>query len=203
MHICISDIVKRRLNLTDKFIYGSILPDNIKMATGDRDKTHYIKQVMIGKDRRYLPDIQQAIEELDIEDKETRLGYIAHLVEDLIWFNDFIPTYAYKINESEYEYLNTHCIKSSEEFSKDMYSDYFNSSAYIIEKTNTDIESLKKYICNYLGYEQFNEIVLENLKYDKNTDLSSNIFMTKESIDKYIQVCTEQVEKVILKLLGD
>ena len=76
MHMCISDIVKRKLNLTYKFVYGSILPDVIKSITGDRDITHFIKHVIVDGDRRSLPDLQKAINDLKIEDNEIRIGYI-------------------------------------------------------------------------------------------------------------------------------
>lgn len=203
MHICISDIVKRKLNLTDKFVYGSVLPDNIKSITRNRDKTHYINHVTVGKDRRSLPNIQQAIEELDIEDKEVRLGYIAHLVEDLIWFNDFIPSYAIDLGENKIQYIKDNSIHCSDEYRDAMYLDYINSSDYIVNKCGVDIQSLLSCIANIAESEQHKKLILDNTAYPIGTDITNNTFMTKESIDKYIEVCTKEVENIITSLMGE
>lgn len=203
MHICVSDIVKRKLKLTDKFVYGSILPDNIKGITGDRDGTHYIEHVIVDGDRRSLPNIQRAINELDIQDKEIRLGYIAHLVEDLIWFNDFIPTYAIDLGENKIQYLKDNSIHSTDEYRDSMYADYSRSSDYVVNKSGVDIARLLNSIENIADNEQHKKIILENTQYRTNSNLAENKFMTKESIDKYIEVCTKEVEKVVLELMGE
>ena len=203
MHMCISDVVKKKLNLTDKFIYGSILPDLLKTVNNDRQGTHYLSQVTVNDDTRNLPVIDRAVNELDIQDLDIKLGYIAHLVEDLIWFNDFVPTYAKKIEEDKYEYIATKEIKSGKDFGEDMYSDYTNSGAYVIQKTNTNMEELKSSIYNYLENEQFKELIVKNTMYGESADIYVNKFMTKESIDKYIEIATKAVEKTILELIGD
>ena len=41
IHICISNMVKEELNLSDKFLAGSIMPDLKKMAGFDRGISHY------------------------------------------------------------------------------------------------------------------------------------------------------------------
>ncbi len=203
MHICISDIIKRKLNLTDKFVYGSILPDNIKSVTGDRDKTHYIKKVIIDGEKRNLPDIQKAIEEVQIEDKEIRLGYIAHLVEDLIWFNEFIPTYATVWENNKIQYLKDNSVHTNDEYRDTMYLDYSNSSSYVVDKCGVDIQSLLSSIINIAESEQHKKLIIDNTDYPMNVDLTVNTFMTKESIDKYIEVCTKEVEKIITSLMGE
>ena len=203
MHMCVSDIVKRKLNLTDKFIYGSILPDILKMASGDRKGTHYLKEVNIEGAKRNLPVVDKAIHELEIEDKEIRLGYIAHLVEDLIWFNDFIPTFAKKVGEGKYKYVKTGEIKESKCFTEDMYSDYSNCGAYVIESTNTDIETIKKNITEYITEDRCLNFMLDNTKYSKSSDIENNHFMTKECIDKYIKRATKAVENIMKELIGE
>lgn len=203
MHMCVSDIVKRKLNLTDKFIYGSILPDILKMATGDRIGTHYLAKVKIDDYDRNLPVIDKAIHELEIEDKEIRLGYIAHLVEDLIWFNDFIPTFVKKVADGKYQYVKTGVIRESKRFTEDMYSDYANCGAYVIESTNTDIETIKKNITQYITEDKCLAFMLDNTKYSKSSDIENNHFMTKECIDKYIKRATKAVENIIKELIGE
>lgn len=203
MHMCVSDVVKRKLNLTDKFIYGSILPDILKMATGDRVGTHFLSKVKIDDYDRNLPVIDKAIHELEIEDKEIRLGYIAHLVEDLIWFNDFIPTFAKKVGDGKYQYVRTGEIKESKYFTEDMYSDYANCGAYVIDSTGTDIETLKKNITEYITEDKCLEFVLDNTNYISSSDIENNHFMTKECIDEYINKTTKAVENIMKELIGE
>ena len=203
MHMCVSDIVKRKLNLTDKFIYGSILPDILKMATGDRQGSHFLEKTNVGDYERNLPVIDKAIKELDIEDFEIKLGYIAHLVEDLIWFNDFIPTFAKKLENNKYMYLQTGEVKSGQDFTKDIYSDYANCGAHVIQNTNTDMDALKKSVSSYITEDNCLNFMLENTEYTKISDLQKNHFMTKECIDKYIERTTKAVEKIVLELMGE
>ena len=142
MHMCISNLVKNRLNLTDKFVFGSILPDNLKSITGDRRTTHYLQEVIIDGEQRRLPDISRAIKGLHIQDKEIRLGYIAHLVEDFIWFNEYIPAYATELENNQIKYLADDSIHTGNEFRQDIYSDYTNSNAYVVDRCGVDIEKL-------------------------------------------------------------
>lgn len=203
MHMCISNMVKEKLNLTEKFVYGSILPDVIKMKTGDRTKTHFLSKVKVKDCVRNLPVIDKAVHELEIEDKEIKLGYIAHLVEDLIWFNDFIPTFATKIGDGKYKYLKTGEIKEAKDFTIDMYSEYLNSGAYVITSTNTDIKMLKENVEKCFEDDKCIKFMLDNIKYTKISDISKNNFMTKECIDKYIIRAKKSVEKIVLELMGE
>lgn len=203
MHMCVSDIVKRKLNLTDKFIYGSILPDILKAVNKDRQSTHYLQQVIVDGERRNLPVIDKAVHELDIQDEEVRLGYIAHLVEDLIWFNEYIPKYTKIVGEDQIKYSLDNSIHTKEEFSSDMYSDYSNSSAYVIQKCNVDINKLKFNLKDIICNEQYIQIMDEWTQYLEDADISKNRFMTKESMDKYIEQTSKEVEKTILELMGE
>lgn len=203
MHMCVSDIVKRKLNLTDKFIYGSVLPDIVKGLTGDRNRTHYLEKVEFNGETRNLPNITRAIKELDIQDREIRLGYIAHLVEDLIWFREYTPSYARILPNNQMEYINQGIICSSEQFGKDIYSDYSNSGAYVIDKCDTDIEELKDSLGKLVKDKAELELILQNTRYTQVEDIDRNIFMTRESVDKYIQECTKEVEKIVRGLMGE
>ena len=203
MHMCVSDIVKRKLNLTDKFIYGSVLPDILKEITSDRDTTHYIEQITIDGNNRKLPNIQKAIKEVDIKDNEIRLGYIAHLVEDYIWFNDFIPTYAMSLGNGNIKYFKDQSIHSKSEYRDAIYSDYSNSSKYVINKCGVNMQNLLMNIKNIAENEKCKKIILDNTNCVQDENVNKNTFMTKESIDKYIAVCTKEVERIISNLMGE
>ena len=87
IHICISNMVKEELNLSDKFLAGSIMPDLKKMAGFDRGITHYLKYVVEDGNVMHLPDLDKFIQEntFKLLDFKT-LGTYAHLIEDKIWF---------------------------------------------------------------------------------------------------------------------
>ena len=203
MHIGVSEIVRKRLNLSTKFIYGSILPDLIKKETGDRTGTHFIKTVVTDKGIQRLPEIDRAISMLNGKmDKEVRLGYIAHLIEDYIWFEKYIPSFAIYIENERLVYLKDNSIHSGDEFSKEMYEDYI--------KINTHIK--KQWIDNYDFFKSDMKKILTPKELDflesneeENTQEPNDTFniLTKESIDRYIKETVEKVEKTIKELMGE
>ena len=203
MHMCISQKVKDKLGLTDKFVYGSVLPDIIKSATGDREGTHYIKTIKKDGEIRSLPQVNKAIKNLDIQDKEIRLGYIAHLIEDYIWFNNYIPSYAKKINDEQVLYCYNNTLHTNDEFRDVMYSDYSNSGGYVAKKCNVDIVKLTNNILEQIQGEKEKQILLESVKISSDEDITRNVFMTKDSIAKYIEESTKCVEEKILELLEE
>lgn len=202
MHTVVSNIVKEKLNLTDKFVYGSILPDILKTKCQDRDKTHYIKEVRIDGDVRHLPDIDEALKDVDFKDKEINMGYIAHLIEDHIWFNLFIPSYAKVLGNNKVLFLKDGSIHEENEFSSAMYSDYYNINCYVVDKYDVDIEKVKEGIYALMDRQEI-DIVDKWLNVDCTKDINSNIFLTKESVDTYVDMTVNEVEKIVLKMLGE
>lgn len=203
MHICISDIVKRKLHLTDKFVFGAILPDLLKSMKQDRNGTHYVEEAVADSMTRKLPNIPKALEELEIEDKEIKCGYIAHLIEDYIWFNDFTPMYVEVEQDGRIKYLKDGTIHSIKEFNQDMYIDYSNSNNYAVEKCGANIENMLESLMNISDGKIDMSPLIQNSSYPKDANISNNKFMTKESIDRYIEIATEEVEKIVLKLMGE
>lgn len=157
---------------------------------------------MDGEQRR-LPDISRAIKGLHIQDKEIRLGYIAHLVEDFIWFNEYIPAYATELENNQIKYLADNSIHTGNEFRQDIYSDYTNSNAYVVDRCGVDIEKLIGNVRNIVKDEEQINLIVQNSVFLENADISNNTFMTEESINSYIKQCTEEVEKMVLELMGE
>lgn len=203
MHIGVSEIVRKRLNLSTKFIYGSILPDLIKMETGDRCGTHFIKTVVTDKGIQRLPKIDSAITMLNSKmNKELRLGYIAHLVEDYVWFEKYIPSFAAQIENGRLVYLKDNSVHTEEEFSKDMYEDYTHINGYIINEYCIEYEEVKKQLATMMKNNE-KEFLDKNDKVVVQSDGLSLSVVTKESIDEYIKETVEKVEKIIKELMGE
>lgn len=197
MHMCVTEVVRHKLHLSHKFVYGGILPDLIKEKTQDRMGTHYL--VNIGG--KYLPDIQNAIDNLDKSiDKEIRLGYIAHLVEDLVWFNDFVPNLALKEN-GNIRYTKDNTLHTEAEYRKDMYEDYANSGYYVAKITNTDYLKLREKLLCYIQDDFEIKRITENTTLDSINDMKQNVFITEKIIVDYVEDAINEVCKVIKNIM--
>ncbi len=203
MHIGITEKVRRKLKLSSKFIYGSILPDLVKMETGDRTGTHFLKTVIQGEDVKKLPVLDDAISMLsDKLDKEVRLGYIAHLIEDLLWFEKYIPVFATKLEEGKKQYLADNSVHSSEEFSKDIYEDYSKINSYMVEKCELDYIKLKEQLKEIMTDKEVEFLEKNDLMRDIK-EIDTTKVITKDKLDEYIKEAEEKVEVVIKELLGE
>lgn len=204
MHICISKLVKDELNLSDKFLAGSVTPDLKKVAGFDRAITHYLKYTVKDGNVMHLPDLDKFIEEntFKLLDFKT-LGTYAHLIEDKIWFEKFIGKYI-KWHDEDLGLvtnLKTGEVYEFDKFSKEIYSDYLNLNNKVIKKYNLDIDELSKSIKDGL-----NDNVLE-VCFDKclnaleNKPESTKInFLTDADLNDYISLSTKEVTKRINEL---
>ena len=94
-HVYISNILKEKYKLGDEFLYGAILPDILHKAipAQRREMTHYLRHgILYGSEGDY-PDIERfIIENTEILPKSQMMqGYLAHLIEDMLWFSIYIP----------------------------------------------------------------------------------------------------------------
>lgn len=199
MHIAASKKIAEKYNLSDKFIAGSIMPDIYTKCGIDKTITHFIYSEKIN-----LPEYNKYIK-MHIENMkdELALGYLAHLIEDYIWFNNFIAKYAKEIptNPNKIEYLTDNTIHTSEEFSNDIYKDYDFIDNYICEKYNILIKNTKSEILQYFNKYRSNDKLDEYL-YMHDFDVNrKNTFITKQDADKFIEISCNEVEKIIKDFL--
>lgn len=203
MHLAVSNKVKKKLKLSDDFLYGSLLPDILKEEGQDRNINHYLREQIIEGNSSWLPDISRAIGDIDkFENKEIALGYIAHLIEDYIWFSVYIPSYAEE-KEDKCIYLKDNSAHTLKEFDEDIYSDYNNSNAYILSLIKEDINDLKNRLINIADTKVRRKNIEKWINIPHGNGINTNIFITKESIDSYIEMATKEVERVISKLINE
>lgn len=203
MHIGISEIVRKRLNLSTKFIYGSIMPDLIKMETGDRIGTHFLKTIVTDKGRQKLPVVDDAVNLLKGKmDNEIRLGYIAHLIEDLLWYEKYIPKLALHIENDRIVYLKDNSIHLIEEFSQDVYEDYIKINSYIIDKYCKEYDKLKEKLKLQMSKYEI-EFLETNDKTVELEQLNGLTVISKENIDEYFEIAIEKVERIVKELMGE
>lgn len=91
------------------------------------------------------PDIEKFIDEnkLSLPKNLMLQGYLAHLIEDMIWYSISIPNMAIKRDAQTVLYTKDNSIHSEEEFSKDIYSDYPIIDRYLLKNSNININELQ------------------------------------------------------------
>ncbi len=200
MHLYISQKVQNELNLSNEFLAGSILPDMIKIKTQKRDETHYIKEYNDGKKR--LPDLDKFIN--NNKDKlkdEITIGYYAHLIEDKIWFDKYVDSFAKCIDKENILYLSDNTIHNNEEFRKDIYSDYTSVDSYLVKQSNMDLNKIRLELKKHLKSYNMDEVIDENIVIPTDINNKKINFISQECLYKYINESIEEVRKKVIELL--
>lgn len=210
MHIAISKNIKEKFSFGDEFILGTVLPDLYKILLGNRKLTHFEKK--IGKE--FLPDIEKFCKDYKNKKSEVVYGYLAHLIQDKVWFKEYNnKRYVQKIEDGKYyKYLKDDTIHKKEEYINDMYTDYSIISKYLTgkyslkrEETN---EKIKKCVLENKNILEKEELI--NLIDTKIIDYSSmynpnnpSTFLTEEEMDKYYEETTIEVEKILKQFIEE
>lgn len=194
MHLCISEKIRKDLNLGEKFLGGSVLPDLLKMTGELREKTHYIESVVKGGKIQQLPNIEKfKNDNTYITDKEVRLGYIAHLIEDYIWFSEYIPKY-----KKQYEQR-----KTKEDISMELYKDYNRLNKYIPMMYGLNQNNMIRTINNVFHNERYDEILMQNIYPRQELVKTENVYITKQDVENYIKEAYKKVKEELEKILGE
>jgi len=200
MHIYISQKVQKELNLSNKFLAGSILPDMMKIKTKKRIETHYMKNYGLKK----LPDLEGFLDEnKDKLDDEITLGYYAHLIEDRIWLESYLDLFAKSIDKDNVIYTCDNTVHTNKEFVKDMYSDYLKVDNSIIEKDNLNIDKIRLEIKDELGSYNVDKIIDENVVFPIKNNDSENNFISLDCLNRYIDEAAKKVKEEIIRILGE
>jgi hypothetical protein len=202
MHIYISQKIQKELNLSNRFLAGSILPDMIKIMSSDRSGTHYLKEYNHGM--KLLPDLDRFLEENKEKLKdEVILGYYAHLIEDRIWFDTYVDKFAKCIDKENVLYTSDNSVHSVLEFRKDIYSDYISVDTYLIKHNSVDIDLIRMQVKKELeGYNVDKEIE-ENVILPSDSNSREINFISMNQLNRYVNECTIKVKEKILEILGE
>ena len=152
-HVYISNILKEKYNLGDEFLYGAILPDILHKAikAQTREMTHYLRHgILYGSEGDY-PDVERfIIENTEILPKSHMMqGYLAHLIEDMLWFSIYIPKMTIEKDKKTIIYKKDNSIHTDDEFRNDIYSDYTIIDRYLLKKTDLNINELQENFWQY------------------------------------------------------
>lgn len=206
MHVCVSNIVKEKLNLTNKFLVGTVMPDLIKLEKDERTKSHYLKKFVYNNGVKELPDINKFItDNKDNLNDEEKLGYLAHLIEDRIWFEKYIPKYIKCMNNNENLVicLKNGCFKDAKQFTNELYSDYMKIGDYIIDKYNINSKKIREDLFYYLKKDIYREIVNKYILDKQYINDKEMFFFTTQDINYYIKESVNEVLKILSEILGE
>ena len=214
MHLAIGEKIKQKYGFTNKFLVGSILPDILKNIY-TKDKSHYLKQVFFNEQILNLPDIEKYVNENNKklkEKDEITLGYLAHLIEDRIWFRDYSGEFLHKAGldkngEDLYTYKKEDfkIIHENKATINKIYSDYNNLNTYILNIYPYDINSIKEecesYFNNNKDYMKIVDplLTIDNNHYKKNNEY---YLFSEEIAKEYINISIKEVEKNIENLIN-
>lgn len=202
MHLVISKNIQKKLNFGNEFLLGAILPDLYKLLYQDREKTHFENMDTY----EHLPNIEEFCKEYLKTKSEIKYGYLSHLIEDKIWFREYIfEKYIIKENDGEYIYKKDLSEHTFEEYIKDMYTDYSIIDEYIKEVEKIDVyriaDELKEcaermQIIDWKGIvDIIDEVLVKD--YKKENINSERTFISIEDYNEYIQKSTDEAIKVI------
>ncbi len=206
MHLCISELYRKKHNLGDRFIYGSILPDIYKKTIMTKNESHYIKEIILNNEIARLPDIDEYIRINKNKNKdELTIGYLAHLIEDYVWFKDIIIEHVkesgineYGVMQYRYKKENYEVLHDNKHFIENIYADYSNLDEYLIESVPIDIEKIKEEIKSFLNNdEKMNQAIDELIVVHKHIEGRDNFFITEEVVNNYINQSLELLEEKI------
>lgn len=202
-HVYISNILKEKYKLGDEFLYGAILPDILHKAipAQRREMTHYLRHgILYGSEGNY-PDIERfIIENTEILPKSQMMqGYLAHLIEDMLWFSIYIPRMTIEKDKKTIIYKKDNSVHTDDEFRNDIYSDYTIMDRYLLKKTDLNIEKLQKEFLAISDDIDLKNTIKDNFKlFDLRND--SLILISFDMLEEYIKASLEKVSIVLDKL---
>lgn len=202
-HVYISNILKEKYKLGDEFLYGAILPDILHKAIKAQTKemTHYLRHgILYGSEGNY-PDIERfIIENTEILPKSQMMqGYLAHLIEDMLWFSIYIPKMAIEKDKKTIIYKKDNSVHTDDQFRADIYSDYPIIDRYLLKKTNLNIEELQKEFLAISDDAGLKNTIKENFKlFDLHNE--NLILISFDMLEEYINASLEKVSLILDKI---
>lgn len=199
MHIAISEKLREKFSFKNEFLLGAILPDLYKviLKEGNVRKSHF--EIKTGD--VYLPDIEKFCSEYMNKKSELVYGYLAHLVQDRIWFGEYIKRYVEDLHNGNYRYLKDDTIHTGTEFNNNIYTDYTIIDNYLVDKYKLDILKLKEELKNLARNQELIDVIDKKL-IDYDYDISKGItFFSRKDADEYFERAFDETEEVLKEFM--
>lgn len=198
-HIYMGNILKEKYNLNNEFLYGSIMPDVLTRTIDGQNKviTHYLRHgILYGSEGDY-PDIERFLNENKyiLPNSKMMQGYVAHLIEDMLWFSVYIPSIATK-SDGKIIFNKDNSIHTDSEFKSAIYSDYPLIDRYLLKKSNLNILKLREEFLSFTDDKKLKDSIKDNFKL---FDIQEKELILL-SIDKFEEYMERAINKVSLVL---
>lgn len=198
-HIYMGNILKEKYNLNNEFLYGSIMPDVLTRTIDGQNKviTHYLRHgILYGSEGDY-PDIERFLNENKyiLPNSKMMQGYVAHLIEDMLWFSVYIPSIATK-SDGKIIFNKDNSIHTDSEFKSTIYSDYPLIDRYLLKKSNLNILKLREEFLSFTDDNKLKDSIKDNFKL---FDIQEKELILL-SIDKFEEYMERAINKVSLVL---
>lgn len=210
MHLCISEKIRKKYNYSDMFLVGSLLPDIYKRTVMTRDESHYIKKIINDGQQIKVPNLEKFMEaNKDKKQEEVVLGYLAHLVEDYIWFKDFSAKKVRLIKEDEddedkdlytYRKEDFKITHPESEMKIEVYNDYSALNDIGLKLIPIDLAKVRE-TCNHFfdNEEKYMQVISEDIKNFKPVPGRENFFYSEEDLKEYVNQSEKKVEEYLEK----
>lgn len=196
LHLCIAQKIAKKFNFSINYVKGSILPDLTKTLEGEtRTKTHYITEYENGV--LDVPNLEEFLKQNNL-DSEEKLGIYSHLIEDKIYFENFVSSYIEIIDndKQKIKFKFDEKIRDFEGYQKIFYSDFKRLNYYLIKKYELNITKIRDELLDTIENEKLKEILKMYIREYEYENIQPIIFDENEA-DKYIETCYEEIVKKI------
>lgn len=204
IHLCVAKEVEKHIKVNkEEFLYGNILPDQLKEERNYRkkDKFHFYDKQMIGNIRKDNVNIEKFLSEYRNELKDSvSLGVYSHFITDNLWIESFTKNHLIKIDGKIYIKTKRGNIRSNR---KTVHRDYDRMNYWLVPKYNISVEFIKA--VDYKGifskmYDLPQEEIFNRMNRFMNEFIKGEMeIFTKEEIDEFIKTSS----KIIISKLKD
>ena len=202
-HVYIGKILKDKYNLGNEFLYGSILPDMLAKSTETetRELTHHLRHGILYGNEGDFPDIEKFISDNNkiLPNSQMMQGYLAHLIEDMLWFSVYMPKIVLKYDKDTYILKKDSSFVKKIDFWNDLYSDYSVLDTRLIKKLNINFDELKEEFLRITDDANLKKAISNNFNKCEIKDKKLKL-ISEEDFEKYISNSLEKVSLVLDKI---
>lgn len=136
IHMIVAKKVNEKLNLDVRsYLLGSIAPDIAKMVGSERMISHFTGDSDIS-----TPNIKEFLKKYRSEmDKPFEVGYLVHLLTDVLWFDEFLPNFLIETQNTIIDKEGNKVKFTNEEIKELIYNDYTNLNEQLLDYYNFDL----------------------------------------------------------------
>lgn len=176
------------------------MPDVLAKAVNaqTREMTHYLRHGILYGVEGDFPDVERYINEnMEIIPKSKMLqGYVAHLIEDMLWFSVYVPKIATEKDKNTFVLKKDNSEYTHDEFWSNMYSDYTIIDKYLLEKSKINLDDLKNEFLQITEDSNLKDAIKENFKL-LDTDKKELSLISIKSFEEYVKASLEKVSLVL------